>query len=60
MKIASSSSLLPLLVGVLLAGSALAINVGDEVPSDVSLHFGFPPQEIPLKNRLAGKKVLLM
>jgi hypothetical protein len=65
MKIGSSlSSLLPLLVGgvFLLLSSTLseAIEVGDILPADSSLQFGFPPEEISLNDRFKGKNVLLM
>jgi hypothetical protein len=37
-----------------------AIHVGDDIPSGLSLHFGFPPQEISLDEHLKNKNVLLM
>jgi 2-Cys peroxiredoxin 5 len=53
-----------LLLQVLLAGvlstAAFAINVGDKIPGDVDLHYGFPPERISVKDRVAGKKVLLI
>lgn len=36
-----------------------AIEVGDLIP-DVELDFGFPPTKINLRERLAGKKTILM
>ena len=49
------------LLGVLsLASSISAIKVGESVPSDVDLHSGFPPERINVKDRVAGKKVLLI
>jgi hypothetical protein len=53
-----------LLLHVLLAGvlsaAAFAINVGDKIPEDVQLHYGFPPEHINVKDRVAGKKILLI
>jgi len=40
-----------------LAAGAAAINVGDKVPSAVTLDYGFPPAKINLASRVAGKKV---
>ncbi|KAG7343812.1 hypothetical protein IV203_021820 [Nitzschia inconspicua] len=37
-----------------------AIEVGQSLPSDLSLHFGFPPEEISLNDRFKGKNVLLI
>ena len=37
-----------------------AVKVGDKIPSDVDLHFGFPPENISLSKRIAGKKVILV
>eukprot|EP00934_Nitzschia_sp_Nitz4_P009208 Nitzschia sp. Nitz4//NODE_159_length_47236_cov_74.723851//35096//35791//NITZ4_additional_000013-RA//-1//CDS//3329531758//9198//frame0 len=36
-----------------------AVNVGDTIP-DVDLHYGFPPERINVKERIAGKKVILV
>jgi len=36
-----------------------AIEVGDLIP-DVELDFGFPPTKINMRERLAGKKTILM
>jgi hypothetical protein len=73
MKITRSfASLLPrLTVGVMMGGLFLfylsssvaltdAIQVGDTVPAGLSLHFGFPPEDISLDERLKDKNVLLM
>ena len=50
-----------LLLGVLsLANLGEAIEVGDSMPPDVELHFGFPPERINLKDRVAGKNVILV
>ena len=39
---------------------AAAIQVGDDIPAGAHLHFGFPPEKINLKDRVAGKKVILV
>ena len=57
MKTVVASVLLLLLAAT---ASCSAIEVGEKVPTDASLHFGFPPEEVVLKDRLAGKNVLLM
>ena len=44
----------------LLALSAAAVKVGDEIPKDVDLHFGFPPENVNLSQRIQGKKVILV
>jgi peroxiredoxin len=56
MKIASS------IVAVLALAlrSATAIDVGDTIPSDLTLHHGFPPENISLDDRLSGKNVLIV
>jgi peroxiredoxin len=36
------------------------IQVGDEFPSDLTLHFSFPPQPIDVSRRLKNKNVLLI
>jgi len=43
-----------------IAGIASAIKVGDKLPKNVDLHFGFPPENIGLAKRVAGKKVILV
>jgi peroxiredoxin len=48
------------LFGAILAATAAAVKVGDVIPPDANLHFGFPPESINLKNRIAGKKVLII
>jgi peroxiredoxin len=48
---------LPLL---LLATAVLAVKVGDTIPEDVDLHFGFPPENINLSSRIEGKRVILV
>jgi alkyl hydroperoxide reductase subunit AhpC len=46
---------------VLVLSSAVdAVEVGDAIPDGVSLHFGFPPEMISVKDRVAGKKVILV
>lgn len=47
------------LLGLLSVGVS-SVKVGDEIPSDVELHFGFPPENINLSKRIAGKKVILV
>ena len=37
-----------------------AIDVGDEIPSGLTLHHGFPPENISLDDRLKGKNVLMV
>ena len=48
---------------VLLAGFAAtatdAVAVGDAIPSNVDLHFGFPPEMVPVGERVAKKKVIV-
>jgi len=36
-----------------------AIQVGDAIP-EVDLHLGFPPEKINVKERVAGKNVILL
>ncbi|KAL3927942.1 MAG: hypothetical protein SGBAC_012870 [Bacillariaceae sp.] len=45
------------LLGVSCFSGASAIKVGDSVPKNVDLHFGFPPEKINLEERVAGKNV---
>ena len=40
--------------------TAWAIQVGDTIPTGVSLHAGFPPATIELASHVANKKVLLV
>lgn len=40
--------------------SVAAIDVGDEIPSGLTLHHGFPPENISLDDRLKGKNVLIV
>ena len=49
-----------LLATALLASSACASLVGNKVPGGVELDFGFPPTKIPLSERVAGKKIILV
>lgn len=57
----SSIRSLALLVGVaLLATLGSAVQVGDKIPSDVELHYGFPPERVNLSQRLSRKHVILM
>lgn len=48
---------------ILLAGFAAtatdAVAVGDAIPSNVDLHFGFPPEMVPVGERVAKKKVIV-
>ena len=48
---------------VLLAGFAAtatdAVAVGDALPSNVDLHFGFPPEMVNVGERVAKKKVIV-
>jgi len=48
-----------LLIGIL-SVAVSSIEVGESIPSDVSLHVGFPPELVPLKERVAGKNVLIV
>lgn len=45
---------------LLLCSAATAIKVGDSIPEGVNLHFGFPPEKVNVKDRVAGKKVILV
>jgi peroxiredoxin len=47
-------------LSLLLATAVSAVKVGDTIPQDVDLHFGFPPENINLSARFAGKKVILV
>jgi peroxiredoxin len=40
--------------------TTFAIDVGEHVPNDLTLHHGFPPAKISLDERFANKKVLLV
>lgn len=40
--------------------SGASLGVGDKIPGDVCLDFGFPPEKVNLAKRVAGKKVILM
>lgn len=44
----------------LLSACTAAIKVEDSIPADVELQFGFPPERINVKERVRGKKVLLI
>ena len=48
----------------LLAGIAAtatdAVSVGDAIPSNIDLHFGFPPEMINVGERVAKKKVIIV
>jgi len=37
-----------------------AIEIGERIPKDLTLHHGFPPETISLDDRMANKKVLLI
>ena len=58
MKITSSSFLVT--IALLCVGTTVAIEVGDNIPNDLTLHHGFPPAKISLDERFANKKVLLI
>ena len=60
MKIGSSSITALLSLVAALSTSVDAIDVGDAIPSDMTLHHGFPPQDISLDARLKGKNVLMV
>lgn len=60
MKIGSSSIAALLSLVAALSTSVDAIDVGDAIPSDMTLHHGFPPQDISLDARLKGKNVLMV
>lgn len=47
-------------VAALAVSTTSAIQVGDEIPGGAHLHNGFPPEKITLKDRVAGKKVILV
>ena len=49
-----------LLAAALLFASSQAVKVGDVIGKDLEFHFGFPPETINLKDRLANKKVILL
>ena len=49
-----------LLAAALLALGASAVEVGDKIPKDIDLHFGFPPENINLSKRLSNKKVIMV
>jgi len=54
-----SSMLSKCIAALLVATVAVeAIKVGDKIPS-VKIHSGFPPTEVDIAERIAGKKVLL-
>ena len=62
MKITSSSSFLVATAALLCVATTttFAIDVGDNIPNDLTLHHGFPPAKISLDDRFANKKVLLI
>ena len=37
-----------------------AVAIGDSIPADITLDFGFPPEKINLAERCAGKKIILL
>ena len=39
---------------------ASQVAVGDDIPADITLDFGFPPEKINLAERCAGKKIILL
>lgn len=45
---------------VFLAPGSNAIKVGESIPDNVDLHYGFPPEKINLKERMAGKNIILV
>ena len=48
-------------ISCLLAISVVdAIQVDDEFPKDVELHYGFPPERINISKRIQNKKVLVV
>jgi len=49
-----------LFLGIACLARASAIKVGDDIPKDVDLHYGFPPEKLDLAQRVAGKKVILV
>lgn len=49
-----------LFLGITFLTGATAIKVGDDIPKDVDLHYGFPPEKLNLAHRVAGKKVILV
>ena len=49
----------PLASLLLLFSTVHAIQVGDSLPS-ADLHFGFPPESVNLRERAAGKNLLVV
>jgi len=49
-----------LFLGIACIARASAVKVGDDIPKDVDLHYGFPPEKLNLAQRVAGKKVILV
>ncbi len=37
-----------------------AVAIGDSIPADITLDFGFPSEKINLAERCAGKKIILL
>lgn len=44
----------------LTANVASAVKIGDTIPKDLTLDFGFPPEKINLKKRVKGKNVIVL
>lgn len=55
-----SAAAVAAVTAVLFCSSAVAIEVGDRIPQDLTLHHGFPPETIALDERFAKKNVLLI
>ena len=55
------SFLLSVALAVLCAlSSTSAIKVGETIPDDLFLDYGFPPTKVDLKERLANKKTIFI
>jgi peroxiredoxin len=52
-------SFLVVLCSAAIIGHVGSVEVGDSIPN-VNLHLGFPPLPVNLKQRVAGKKVILV
>jgi peroxiredoxin len=56
----SLSLALTLTLALATVPASYAIKVGDDIPDDVKLHYGFPPESVDLKERLAGKRSIVV
>jgi len=60
MKFSTRSFLVGALSILTFATTTTAIEVGERISPDIDLHYGFPPEEINVADRLKGKKVILV